>query len=158
MPGVNARSQQYLACIAQAFTYPEHTMTRIFSLPTLSLLLVLTGGALPMIAPAAAWQLIESRGRAQTELDLTSVVPKDGRATGWVQHTYSKLTSSESGAYFAYRSMKEQLRMHCGERSGQSCGRTRNQSRAGSANTRACRHAARQHTLSGQNCGAHPSR
>ena len=87
------------------------------SLPlAFGLLLVLMGAALPPATSAAAWQLIESRGRAQTELDLTSVVRKDGRATGWVQHTYSKLTSSESGAYFAYRSMKEQLRMQCGER------------------------------------------
>ena len=91
-------------------------MTRHFSPPALSLLLVLTGGGLPAAANPFTWQLIESRGRAQTELDLASVVRKEGRATGWVQHTYSKLTSSESGAYFAYRSMKEQLRMQCGER------------------------------------------
>ena len=94
-------------------------MTCPFSTPALALLLGLLGllgPVLPASVHASAWQLIESRGRAQTELDLSSVVRKEGRATGWVQHTYSKLTSSESGAYFAYRSMKEQWRMQCGER------------------------------------------
>ncbi len=67
-------------------------------------------------AAAASWQLIESRSRAQTELDVASIVRKEGHASGWVQTTYSTLTSSESGTYFAYRSLKEHLRMHCAER------------------------------------------
>ena len=67
-------------------------------------------------ARAAAWQLVDGNSRAQVEVDVASVVRKDGAATGWVQHTYSRQTSSQSGAYFAYRSMKEQLRMNCSER------------------------------------------
>ena len=67
-------------------------------------------------ARAAAWQLVDGNNRAQVEVDVASVVRKDGAATGWVQHTYSRQTSSQTGAYFAYRSMKEQLRMNCSER------------------------------------------
>ena len=67
-------------------------------------------------ARAAAWQLVDGNSRAQVEVDVASVVRKDGAATGWVQHTYSRQTSSQTGAYFAYRSMKEQLRINCSER------------------------------------------
>lgn len=64
----------------------------------------------------SAWQLIETKGKTQTELDIASISRKDNSATGWVQTTYSSLTSTQSGAYFAYRSMKEQLRVQCRER------------------------------------------
>lgn len=67
-------------------------------------------------ARAAAWQMVDGNSRAQVEVDVASVVRKDGAATGWVQHTYSHQTSSQTGAYFAYRSMREQLRMNCSER------------------------------------------
>ena len=68
-------------------------------------------------ARAAAWQLADSSSRAQVEVDLASVTRKEGTATGWVQHTYARQTSSQSGAYFAYRSMKEHVRISCNERS-----------------------------------------
>ena len=67
-------------------------------------------------ATAASWQLVESRGRSQTELDVASLARKDGHVSGWVQTTFNALTSSQAGAYFAYRSMKEHLRVHCSER------------------------------------------
>jgi carbonic anhydrase len=67
-------------------------------------------------ARAAPWQLVDSSSRAQVEVDLATVSRKDGAATGWVQHTYARQTSSQSGAYFAYRSMKEQLRANCNDR------------------------------------------
>ena len=68
-------------------------------------------------ARAAAWQLADSSSRAQVEVDLASVTRKEGTATGWVQHTYARQTSSQSGAYFAYRSRKEHVRISCNERS-----------------------------------------
>jgi len=68
-------------------------------------------------ACAAAWQLVDSNSRAQIEVDLDSVVRRDGGVTGWVQHHYSQRTATQTGAYFAYRSMKEQVRVDCAEQS-----------------------------------------
>ncbi len=82
---------------------------------TLGLLLTLQLLSAPALA--AAWQLVDSNSRAQTEIDLESVVRRDGGVTGWVQHHYSQRTITQSGAYFAYRSMKEQVRVDCAEQS-----------------------------------------
>lgn len=64
---------------------------------------------------AAAWQVVESRAGVQTEIDLATALRKDGTVTGWVQQTHSKKTTTQTGAYFAYRSMKEQVRVHCAQ-------------------------------------------
>jgi carbonic anhydrase len=64
-------------------------------------------------SPAATWQMVNSNASVQTEVDLASANRKDGTVTGWVQHTYSKKTTTQSGAYFVYRTMKEQVRLNC---------------------------------------------
>ena len=73
--------------------------------------------ALCAAAPAfgANWQLVDATGKAQIEVDLGSLVKKDGAVTGWVQHTFAKLTTTQTGAYFVYRTMKEQLRHDCAQ-------------------------------------------
>lgn len=64
---------------------------------------------------AAAWQVVDTRAGVQTEIDLATAVRKDGVVTGWVQQTHSKKTTTQSGAYFAYRTMKEQVRVNCAQ-------------------------------------------
>ena len=64
---------------------------------------------------SAAWQVVHTNAGVQTEVDPGSAVRKDGTVTGWVQHTYSKKTTTQTGAYFVYRTMKEQVRMNCGQ-------------------------------------------
>ena len=64
---------------------------------------------------SAAWQVVDTNAGVQTEVDPGSAVRKDGTVTGWVQHTYSKKTTTQTGAYFVYRTMKEQVRMNCGQ-------------------------------------------
>lgn len=64
---------------------------------------------------AAAWQLVDTRAGVQTEIDLATAVRRDGTVTGWVQQTDSKKTTTQTGAYFAYRTMKEQVRVHCAQ-------------------------------------------
>ena len=73
--------------------------------------------ALGAAAPAlgANWQLVDATGKAQIEVDLGSLVKKDGAVTGWVQHTFAKMTTTQTGAYFVYRTMKEQLRHDCAQ-------------------------------------------
>ena len=73
--------------------------------------------ALFAAAPAfgANWQLVDATGKAQIEVDLGSLVKKDGAVTGWVQHTFAKMTTTQTGAYFVYRTMKEQLRHDCAQ-------------------------------------------
>ena len=68
-------------------------------------------GAAPALG--AAWQLVDTSSNAQIEVDLGSAVRKDGMVTGWVQSTYAKKTSSKSGDFFVYRTMKEQVRLDC---------------------------------------------
>ena len=48
--------------------------------------------ALCAAAPAfgANWQLVDATGKAQIEVDLGSLVKKDGAVTGWVQHTFAR--------------------------------------------------------------------
>jgi carbonic anhydrase len=66
-------------------------------------------------AGAAAWQVVDSNSSVQTEIDLASAVRKDGQVTGWVQHTYTRKTTTQSGAYFVYRTMKEQVKINCAQ-------------------------------------------
>ena len=62
---------------------------------------------------SAAWQVVDTTSSVQTEVDLASAVRKDGVVTGWVQHAYTRKTTTQTGAYFVYRSMKEQVRLDC---------------------------------------------
>ena len=64
---------------------------------------------------AAAWQVLETRAGVQTEIDLATAIRKDGTVTGWVQQTHAKKTTTQSGAYFAYRTLKEQVRVNCAQ-------------------------------------------
>lgn len=64
---------------------------------------------------AAAWQVVDTRAGVQTEIDLATAVRKDGTVTGWVQQTHSKKTATQTGAYFAYRTIKEQVRVNCAQ-------------------------------------------
>ena len=64
---------------------------------------------------AAAWQVLDTRAGVQIEIDLATAVRKDGVVTGWVQQTHSRKTTTQSGAYFAYRTLKEQVRVHCAQ-------------------------------------------
>lgn len=89
----------------------------LFPAAPAAIALLVTLQVLPMPALAAAWQLVDSNSRAQIEVDLDSVVRRDGGVTGWVQHHYSQRTATQTGAYFAYRSMKEQVRVDCAEQS-----------------------------------------
>ena len=59
----------------------------------------------------AAWQVVDTNSRVQTEVDLGTANRKDGVVTGWVQHTFSKKATTQTGAYFVYRTMKEQMRL-----------------------------------------------
>ncbi len=80
-----------------------------------SIALVAVVAGLTVVAPvmAAAWQVVDSGKGAQIEVDLASAVRKDGVVTGWVQTSYAKKTSSKSGDFFIYRTMKEQVRLDC---------------------------------------------
>ena len=63
----------------------------------------------------AAWQVVDTNSRVQTEVDLGTANRKDGVVTGWVQHTFSKKATTQTGAYFVYRTMKEQVRLDCAQ-------------------------------------------
>ena len=75
-----------------------------------------TAGALMACAGAhAGWQVVDTNSRVQTEVDLGTANRKDGVVTGWVQHTFSKKATTQTGAYFVYRTMKEQVRLDCAQ-------------------------------------------
>jgi carbonic anhydrase len=63
----------------------------------------------------AAWQVVDTNSRVQTEVDLGTANRKDGVVTGWVQHTFSKKATTQTGAYFVYRTMKEQVHLDCAQ-------------------------------------------
>jgi carbonic anhydrase len=63
----------------------------------------------------AAWQVVDTNARLQTEVDVATATRKDGAVTGWVQHTYTKKATTQTGAYFVYRTMKEQVRLDCSQ-------------------------------------------
>ena len=81
--------------------------------PTLALAALVASIALTPPAWSAAWQVVNTTSGVQTEVDLSSAVRKDGVVTGWVQHSYTRKTTTQTGAYFVYRSMKEQVRLDC---------------------------------------------
>ena len=81
--------------------------------PTLALAALVASIALIPPAWSAAWQVVNTTSGVQTEVDLSSAVRKDGVVTGWVQHSYTRKTTTQTGAYFVYRSMKEQIRLDC---------------------------------------------
>lgn len=81
--------------------------------PTLALAALVASIALTPPAWSAAWQVVNTTSGVQTEVDLSSAVRKDGVVTGWVQHSYARKTTTQTGAYFVYRSMKEQVRLDC---------------------------------------------
>jgi len=73
------------------------------------------GTVLTSAGAQATWQIVDINARVQTEVDLASANRKDGVVTGWVQHTYSKKATTQTGAYFVYRTMKEQVRLDCSQ-------------------------------------------
>lgn len=80
--------------------------------------LTAAAAAMALIACAgahAAWQVVDTNSRVQTEVDLGTANRKDGVVTGWVQHTFSKKATTQTGAYFVYRTMKEQVRLDCAQ-------------------------------------------
>lgn len=68
-------------------------------------------------AQATVWQPINTTARTQTEIDLDSIVKKDGVVTAWTQQVQATPVGSKSGAYFVYRTMKTQVRYACSMRS-----------------------------------------
>ena len=81
--------------------------------PILALAALFASIAITPPAWSAAWQVVNATSGVQTEVDLASAVRKDGVVTGWVQHSYTRKTTTQTGAYFVYRSMKEQVRLDC---------------------------------------------
>jgi carbonic anhydrase len=73
------------------------------------------GTVLASAGAQAAWQIVDINARVQTEVDLASANRKDGVVTGWVQHTYARKATTQTGAYFVYRTMKEQVRLDCSQ-------------------------------------------
>ncbi len=86
------------------------TSTRSLVLPIAIAMTTFAAGA-----AQAAWQVVDTNARLQTEVDLATAKRKDGVVTGWVQHTYTKKATTQSGAYFVYRTMKEQVRLDCAQ-------------------------------------------
>ena len=86
------------------------TQKPVLTLSALAATLVLSTSAF-----GAAWQVVDSNSSVQTEVDLASAARKDGQVTGWVQHTYTRKTATQSGAYFSFRTMKEQVKLHCAD-------------------------------------------
>lgn len=89
-------------------------------LPSIPMIFAATGLlllALARPADATQWQAVHSTARNQIEIDLDSIVKKDGGSTAWMQQVYAEPTASKSGAYFVFRSVKSQVRYQCAQKS-----------------------------------------
>jgi carbonic anhydrase len=79
----------------------------------------LAGGLMLGFAPpagATVWQPVHTTLKSQTEVDLDSIVKKEGVATAWVQQVHADPVASRTGAYFVYRTIKMQVRYQCAPR------------------------------------------
>ena len=88
----------------------SRTSARSLTLPVAIAMTMFASGS-----AQAAWQVVDTNARLQTEVDLATAKRKDGIVTGWVQHTHTKKATTQSGAYFVYRTMKEQVRLDCAQ-------------------------------------------